>query len=94
MWRNTMLAVAAVVVLSACNSGGELAIESNSSKRIKGSPFVTVNQGGKAMIKDASGNYGFVSVQAVAAKQIKSSADGSRAVLSKASAYNGNNGNN
>lgn len=90
MWKLALAALSAAL-LTACNSGGEIALESNAAKRIKGSPFVTVNQGGKALIKDSAGNYGFVTVQAVAAKQIKSSADGSRAVLSKTSAYNGAN---
>lgn len=63
----------AILALSAaaCSKGGNIVIEPGSRpSKLKGSPFVNVNQGGKALIIEqgktaTTGIHGFVNVTAV-----------------------------
>lgn len=83
--------VFAALLLSACNSGGNLTLEPGARKiATKGSPYVTVNQGGKALIVEQgktaqTGVHGWVSVQAVSARNL-SSTSGHRLIMNKPSA--------
>ncbi len=80
----TLVLGGAVALLSACSNGGELTLETGAFPEVKvtkGSPFVTVNQGGKALIIEqgktvTSGVHGYVTVQAVTAKTLASATPG------------------
>lgn len=80
-----------VAFLSACNNGGNLTLEPGAviSKR-KGSPFVQVNQGGKALIIEQgktanTGVHGWVAVQNVASKNLNDGS-GNKIIMNKTSA--------
>jgi len=87
----TSLALGAIVLLTACNSGGQLTLEPGARKiNSKGSPFVQVNQGGKALVVETAktpttGVHGWVAVQAVASGKLNGG--GMNAVMNKTSAY-------
>lgn len=80
-------------VLTACNNGGNLTLEPGAViNKKKGSPFVQVNQGGKALVieqgKTAStGVHGWVAVQSVASKTM-TDGSGHRIIMNKTSAVN------
>lgn len=65
------LIIILAVSAAACSKGGNIVIEPGSRPgKLKGSPFVNVNQGGKAMIVEdgktpTTGVHGFVNIQAV-----------------------------
>lgn len=91
---NTIGLLGVLLVTSACSKGGNLTLEPGARKiASKGSPFVQVNQGGKALIYEqgltpstaTTGVHGWVSVQAVSSTQL-SSASGHKAVINKVSA--------
>jgi hypothetical protein len=80
-----------VAFLTACNNGGNLSLEPGAviTKR-KGSPFVQVNQGGKALIIEqgktaTSGVHGWVAVQNVASKNLNDGS-GHKIIMNKTSA--------
>jgi hypothetical protein len=81
-----------MLLLAACSKGGNLTLEPGARiVKTKGSPFVTVNQGGKALVVEqgktaTTGVHGWVSVQAVSSRNL-SSAGGNTMVLNKAQAY-------
>ena len=81
-----------MLLLAACSKGGNLTLEPGARiVKTKGSPFVTVNQGGKALVVEdgktaTTGVHGWVSVQAVSSRSL-SSAGGNTMVLNKAQAY-------
>ncbi len=72
-----------------CSKGGNLTLEPGARKiASKGSPFVQVNQGGRALVIEngqtvATGVHGWVTVQAVSSRQL-SSGSGHTAVINKA----------
>lgn len=63
-------------MLAACSGGGSLSLEAGARKiAIKGSPFVSLNQGGKALIVEqgktaTTGVHGWVAVQSVAQRNL------------------------
>lgn len=75
----------------ACSKGGNLTLEPGARRPAqKGSPFVQVNIGGKALVVEQgqtvdTGVHGWVAVNSVSHKQL-SSASGHTAVINKASA--------
>lgn len=83
---------AGLLVLTACSKGGNLTLEPGARiVKTKGSPYVTVNQGGKALVVEqgktaTTGVHGWVSVQAVSSRNL-SSTGGNTMVLNKAQAY-------
>lgn len=83
--------IAAALLLSACNSGGNLTLEPGARKiASKGSPYVTVNQGGKALIVEQgktaqTGVHGWVSIQTISARNL-SSTSGHTLIMNKTSA--------
>ena len=89
--KHAFVLVGAVLFLTACKGGGNLTLEPGVKKvTSKGSPFVTVNQGGKALIWDATktaetGVHGFVTVQAVTSGQL-ASPSGTQVILNKTQA--------
>lgn len=80
--KATALAMIALTI-SACSKGGELVLEPTARKNSKGSPFVSVNQGGKAYISSASGHHATVTIQATGARNLSSTA-GHSATINKA----------
>lgn len=70
LFRMTAL-LGASLFLAACSKGGELVLEPGARVvKSKGSPFVSVNQGGKALIVQqgqtpATGVHGWVTIQSV-----------------------------
>jgi hypothetical protein len=80
-----------MLLLAACSKGGNLTLEPGARiVKTKGSPFVTVNQGGKALVVEqgktaTTGVHGWVSVQAVSSRNL-SSVDGNTMVINKAQA--------
>ena len=80
------------LLLSACSKGGELTLEPGARiVKSSGSPYVSVNQGGKALIVEqgqsaTTGVHGWVTIQAVSARNL-SSGDGHQLILNKSSAY-------
>lgn len=83
---------AGMLLLAACSKGGNLTLEPGARiVKTKGSPYVTVNQGGKALVVEqgktaTTGVHGWVSVQAVSSRNL-SSTGGNTMVLNKAQAY-------
>lgn len=83
--------LAVLLFTAACSKGGNLTLEPGARKiASKGSPFVQVNQGGKALVVEfgqtpTTGVHGWVAVNSVSHKQL-SSATGHTAVINKASA--------
>ncbi len=84
------LTVAALIMfISACKKGGELTLEPNARKN-KGLSFVSVNQGGRALIVQQgqtpkTGVHGWVTVQTVSARSM-TSPSGHGMVLNKSAA--------
>jgi hypothetical protein len=70
-----LMLVALAATLTACKNGGDFTLERPHKDKSQGSPYVQVNQGGKALIYEASrslatatqGVHGWVSVQPVSA---------------------------
>lgn len=68
--RMSLIAILALSA-AACSKGGNIVIEPGSRPgKLKGSPFVNVNQGGHALIIEqgktaTTGVHGFVNIQAV-----------------------------
>lgn len=77
---------ALAAVLTACNNGGNLTLEPGAvvSKK-KASPFVQVNQGGKALLTGSGGVTGWVAVQSVASKNLNDGS-GHKIIMNKTSA--------
>lgn len=86
------LLLSGLVSLSACSKGGNLTLEPGARiVKTKGSPYVSVNQGGKALVVEqgktpSTGVHGWVTVQAVSSRNL-SSTSGNTMVLNKAQAY-------
>jgi hypothetical protein len=84
--------VGAVAFLTACSNGGTLNLEPGARKVVsKGSPFVQVNQGGKALIVEqgqtaATGVHGYVTVQTITAKNLSGGVGQPQIILNKAQA--------
>lgn len=83
--------MAAALFLTACNSGGQLSLESGARKSSKASPFVQVNQGGRALIVEdgktaTTGVHGWVAVQSVASRNL-TDPGGNSMVTNKTSAF-------
>jgi hypothetical protein len=82
----------ASLFLAACSKGGELVLEPGAKiVKSKGSPYVSVNQGGKALIVQqgqtaTTGVHGWVTIQSVSARNLTSGA-GHQMVLNKTAAY-------
>lgn len=79
------------LLIGACSKGGQLTLEPNARiVKSKGSPFVTVNQGGKALVVQqgqtpTTGVHGWVTVQTVSSRSM-TSASGHNMVLNKSAA--------
>jgi predicted small lipoprotein YifL len=88
------LILLASLSLTACGNGGSLTLEPGrgpASQLSQGSPFVSVNQGGKAMIVQqgmtpTTGVHGWLTIQAVSSKNLNG-ADGSAMVLNRSQAF-------
>ena len=80
------------IMIGACSKGGQLTLEPGARiVKSKGSPFVSVNQGGKALVVEqgqtpATGVHGWVTVQTISSKNM-TGAGGHAMVLNKSSAY-------
>lgn len=79
------------MLLTACSKGGELVLEPGARLRAKGSPYVSVNQGGRALLVTQGQTpdtaiHGWVSVQAVSSGSL-SAGDGHKVILNKSAAY-------
>lgn len=91
--RKGLTLLALSMFLGACSKGGHLTLEPNARiVKNKGTPFFTINQGGKALIVQqgqtaTTGVHGWVTIQTVTARSI-SSTDGSghTMILNKAAA--------
>lgn len=79
-----LVLVAMAVTLSACKNGGDLTLEPGATRKVaKGSPYVQVNNGGKALIYESTrtpatatqGVHGWVSVNAVTSQPLKDAND-------------------
>lgn len=85
-----MALAATMVILTACNNGGNLSLESGAVvTKKKGAPFVTINQGGKSLVVEngrtyENGVHGWISVQTVSSRGLADGA-GSRMVVNKTS---------
>lgn len=90
-FKRAFVLVGAILFLSACKGGGNLTLEPGVKKVVsKGSPFVQVNQGGKALIVESgqtatTGVHGYVSVQAISSRQL-ASPSGTQLILNKTQA--------
>lgn len=88
--KQALVVLAVAALLSACSNGGSLSLEPGVKKvTSKGSPFVTVNQGGQASIVEAgktasTGVHGYVTVQAVTARTLASGSNEPIMILNKA----------
>ncbi len=83
-----------LLALSACSKGGNLTLEPNARiVKTKGSPYVQVNQGGKALVVEqgktpTTGVHGWVTVQAVSSRTLSSAGgSGNTMILNKAQVY-------
>ena len=91
IWKIGALGLLSLLI-SACSKGGELVLEPGARiVKSKGSPYVSVNQGGKALIVQqgqtpSTGVHGWVTIQSVSARNL-SSGSGHQMVLNKTSAY-------
>lgn len=89
---NVAVLVAAALLLSACNNGGNLTLEPGASRGLsQGSPYVQVNQGGKALIVEqgqsaSTGVHGWVSIQAIKSQDMSSN-NGTLVILNKSAAF-------
>jgi hypothetical protein len=86
-----LLLAGSLVLLTACSNGGKLSLEAGARKSSKGTPFVQVNQGGKALVIESgktatTGVHGWVAVQSVASKNITDTG-GNKIILNKTAAY-------
>lgn len=75
-----------LLTTAACSKGGNLVLEPGArTPKTKGSPWVAVNQGGKAYLVDtgptAQGVNGFISIQPVSSRNL--SGGGNTAVINK-----------
>ncbi len=86
----SLLILGAALFLTACSNGGNLSLEPGAKKvTSKGSPFVTVNQGGKALLIGGSGASevrGYVTVQAVTAGTLSGGSGQPQVIMNKAQA--------
>ena len=78
--------------LTACQNGGDLTLEPGSRRPAsnKGSPYVQVNQGGKALVVEqgktaSTGVHGWVTIQSVTASQLQGGS--ARIILNKTQAF-------
>lgn len=78
----SLLLVAMAMALTACKNGGEVTLEPGARpSKVQGSPYVQVNQGGKALIYESTltpatatqGVHGWVTVQAVTSSHLTGS---------------------
>lgn len=83
------LFVGVFLSLTACKNGGDLTLESGSRRPAanKGSPYIRVNNGGKALVWEqgktpTTGVNGWVTVNSVTAGQLQGG--GTRMILNKA----------
>jgi hypothetical protein len=89
--RKGLTLLALSMFLGACSKGGQLTLEPNARiVKSKGSPFVTVNQGGKALVVEqgqtaATGVHGWVTVQTISSRTMTSTS-GHGMVLNKSAA--------
>ncbi len=88
---NSLGLLGVLLFTAACSKGGNLTLEPGARKiNSKGSPFVQVNQGGKALIVEqgqtaTTGIHGWVTVQSMSSRSL-SSASGHTAVINKTAA--------
>lgn len=86
-----LVLLALSIFVGACSKGGQLTLEPNARiVKSKGSPFVTVNQGGKALVVQqgqtaTTGVHGWVTVQTISSRSM-TSASGHGMVLNKSAA--------
>ncbi len=79
-----------LMTTAACSKGGNLVLEPGARPiKSKGSPFVNVNQGGKALLVQEfqtvdTGVHGFVSIQPMSSRSL-SSGSGHTAIINKVS---------
>jgi hypothetical protein len=87
----SLLLVAMATALTACKNGGDLTLEPGARKdKALGSPYVQVNQGGKALIYEATltpatatqGVHGWVTVQAITSSHL-TSASGTNLIMNR-----------
>lgn len=87
-------AVALIITLlstAACSKGGNLVIEPGArAPRVKGTPFLSVNQGGTMHLveqgkTETTGVHGYITVQAVSARNL-AGANGVKGVINKTTA--------
>lgn len=84
---NSVGLIVATLLLAACNNGGQLTLESGARKVItKGNPYVTVNNGGKALVRGHNGVTGWVTIQSVAAGNLSNPSTGHQMIMNKPSA--------
>lgn len=82
----TMALLGASLFLAACSKGGELVLEPGAKiVKSKGSPYVSVNQGGHANLTSAGGVRGWVTIQSVSARNLSSGTH--NMILNKTAAY-------
>ena len=73
-----LFALAISMFIGACSKGGQLTLEPNARiVKSSGSPFVTVNQGGKALVVQqgqtaTTGVHGWISVQTISSPSMTS----------------------
>lgn len=85
----TLVLTALVAFVSACSNGGNLTLEPGAViTKKKGSPYVTVNQGGKALVVETgktatTGVHGWVAVQSVASRSLADSSNGNTIIVNK-----------
>ena len=77
MFAKIILLASAPLLLAGCSGGGSLSLDSVRKIAIKGSPFVSMNQGGRALIVEqgktaTTGVHGWVAVQSVAQRNLSS----------------------
>lgn len=78
--------MAVTLLVAACSKGGQLTLEPGAIiVKSKGSPYVSVTQGGKAYLTSADGETGWVTVQAVSTKAI--TGGGHSMIVNKPSAH-------
>lgn len=88
-----VLGFAAVLGLSACQKGGELTLEPGANKKIsKGSPFLQVNQGAKAMVVEqgqtpTTGVHGWITISPITSRSV-SAMNGTQMIMNKSTALN------
>lgn len=88
----SLLVLGAILTLTACKNGGDLTLEPGARpNKVQGSPYVQVNQGGKALVVESgqtasTGVHGWISVQAVKSTQMTNAGGTTKIILNKTQA--------